>query len=328
EASPDLSEFREFARAFLEIPVLDGPLFPAFQEALELFAKLLSGLADEGTIGQRLQQLQLEIFSKYLPHSYWLDWALGRPTNESVPAWHRNMEQWSWTKDEIGLTRIPTTVLAVIPQRSARPDLSWTEEMLRVYQFQRHSFRFAQTLPETVGGKLDDYGAAFVTSADPKMPRLLQKQWIEGIARKIRDFAVKELGGPVLVGVGETVSPGEPLNPSYRQAVLALHLWKGSEKDIVFFDGGKKGLVTGEFNELRLIIDDLNEAFATASFSDLELLKERFLKQAIQLSFQNPHEVRWHFQYALDRLGETVGVRMDLGKKEARSLRESLARSL
>ncbi len=328
EFSPDLPEFRAFARAFLEIPVLDGPLFPALQETLELFARLVSGEGDTGAIGERLRQLQNEVFSKHLPHSYWLDWALGRPTSESVPAWSRAMEQWGWTKSEIGLTRVPTTVLTVIPQRAGRPALNWAEETMRVYRFQRASFLFARTLPETVGGKLDDYGAAFVTSADPNLPKLSQRKWIEGIAKKIRDFAVHELEGPVVVGVGETVAPGEFLNTSYRQAVLALHLWRGSEKDTVFFEGGRKGVAPEGFSGLRPLLDELNEAFANASFSALESLKERFLKQAIQLSFQNPHEIRWHFQYALDRIAETVGIRTDLGLKEARQLREDIARGL
>ncbi|HEY5037773.1 MAG TPA: AraC family transcriptional regulator, partial [bacterium] len=328
EASSDLPEFREFARAFLGIPVLDGPLFPAFQESLELFAKLLSGTGDEVAIGQRLQQLQRDVFSKRLPHSYWLDWALGRPTSESVPPWHRQMEQWSWTKDEIGLTRVPTTVLTVIPQRSGRPNLDWASEILRIYRFQRKSFLFGRTLPETVGGKLDDYGAAFVTSADPRLPRLAQRKWIEDLSRKIRDFAAKEFGGAVLVGVGETVAPGEPLNTSFRQAVLALHPWRDSEKEVAFFDGSKKEKAPVGFSELRHILDELHKSFATASFSGLEVLKERFLKQAIRLSFQDPHEIRWHFQYALDRIAETVGNRMDLGKKDAGLLREKVDRML
>jgi len=328
EFSPDLPEFRSFARAFLEIPVLDGPLAPAFQEALELFARLVSGEGAPDPIGKRLHQLQNEVFSKGLSHSYWLDWALGRPTSESVPAWSRIIERWGWIQSEIGLHRVSTTVLAVIPRRSGGPVLNWAEEALRVYRFQRRSFRFAQTLPETVGGRLDDYGAVFVTSADPKLPRLAQRKWIEGIAQKIRDFAVKELGGPVVVGVGETVAPGEFLNTSYRQAVLALHLWSGSDKDIVVFDGGRKEISPRGFGELRHLMDELNGAFATASFSGLEALKERFLKQAIQLSFQNPHEIRWHFQYALDRISETVGIRLDLGPKEARHLREGTARIL
>jgi AraC-like DNA-binding protein len=328
EFSPDMPEFRTFTRAFLEIPVLDGPLSPAFQEALEIFARLLTGEGQALDIGKRLHQLQEEVFSKHLPHSYWLDWALGRPTSESVPAWSREMEKWGWTKSEIGLTRVPTTVLTVIPLRSGKPALNWAEETMRVYRFQRKSFLFAQSLPETVGGKLDDYGAAFVTSADPKLPKLAQRKWVEGIAKKIRDFAVKELDGPVVVGIGETVAPGEFLNNSYRQAVLALHLWSGSEKDIIFHDGEKKGSSPRGFGELRLLLDELNEAFRTASFSGLEDIKERFLKQAIQMSFQNPHEIRWHFQYALDRLSETTAIRMDLGARASRLLRESVARSL
>ncbi|HTC20405.1 MAG TPA: AraC family transcriptional regulator, partial [bacterium] len=259
---------------------------------------------------------------------YFMDWALGRPTSESVPPWSKAIEQWAWVKGEIGVTRTPTTVLTVIPQRSGRTALDWTAEVLRTYRFQRRAFLFAQTLPETVGGKLDDYGAVFVTSADPKMPKLVQRKSIEETARKIRDFASKELGGPVLVGVGETVAPGEPLNPSYRQAVLALHLWKGSNQEILFFDGGKKGLALGGVGELGLLLDDMNQAFQTASFSGLEVLKDLFLKQAIQVSFQNPHEIRWHFHYALDRLSETAGVRMDLHPRQRRKLREDAAREL
>jgi AraC-like DNA-binding protein len=326
--SPDLPEFREFTRSLLEIPVLDGPLSTAFEESLELFARLLTGSEDAETIGQRFQTLLVEVFSKKLPHSYFMDWALGKPTSESVPPWSKRVEEWDWVKNEIGLTRTPTTVLTVIPQRSERTALDWTAEVLRIYRFQRKAFLFAQTLPETVGGKMEDYGAVFVTSADPKMPKLVQRKTIEETAKKIRDFASKELGGPVLVGVGETEAPGEPLNPSYRQAVLALHLWKGSTKEILFFDGGKKGLAFGGVRELGTILDDMNEAFQTASFSGLEVLKDLFLKQAIQVSFQNPHEIRWHFHYALNRLSETVGIRMDLHPRQRRKLREDTARAL
>lgn len=326
--SPDLPEFRVFTRALLEIPVLDGPLAPAFQEALELCAQLLGGEGDEEAIGERLHQLQNEVFSKGLPHSYWLEWALGRPTSESVPAWSRTVEKWGWIKSEIGLTRIPTTVLTVIPQRTGPSRLDWARETLRTRHFQRESFKFAQTLPETVGGRLDDYGAVFVTSADPKLPRLAQKKWIEGVAQKVRDFAVKELGGPVVVGVGDTVAPGEPLNPSFRQAVLALHLWKGSESDVVQYEGKREDIRTEGFGALRETLDRLEQVFASAAFSDLEVLKEQFLKQAIQLSFQNPQEIRWHIQYVLDRLARTAAVRLDLSAREARELRDGLMRTL
>ncbi len=328
EASVALPEYREFVKVLLEVPVLDGPLFTAFQEALEMFARLLSDDKEADSIGEKLQQLLLSVFSKNLPHSYWMDWALGRPTAESVPPWDHRVVKWDWIRNEIGITRIPTTVLTVIPQRPGGHPLGWTEEMLLIYRFQRRSFRFAQTLPQTVGGKLDDYGAVFVTSVGPQHSRLAQKEQVRNIALKIRDFALKELEGPVLIGIGDSVLPGEHLDLSYRQAVLALHLARREDKTILFFEGGKKDTSVVGFPELRGILMELNDAFARGPFSDLEVLKDRFLKQVINISFRNPYEIRWHFQYALDRLAETLQHRMEFRKKEADLFWENLNKTL
>jgi AraC-like DNA-binding protein len=329
EPSPVLPDYREFVRVLLDIPVLEGPLFGAFQESLEIFAGLLSDKANpKDAAGERLRWLLLSIFSKGLPHSYWLDWALGRPSSESTPAWTKRMEEWAWVKDEIGISRIPTTVITVIPQRPRSAHLDWTDEMVRIYSFQRKCFLFGQTLPETVGGKLDDYGAVFVASADPRLPRLAQRRKIETIAKKIHDFAREELGVPVLVGVGETVAPGDPLADSYRQAVMSLHLRRDTEKSVIYFAGKKKGKSPGGFGELRDLLDQLDRSFGAASFPGMEALQEEFVRQAIQLSFNNPQEIRWHFQYALDRFAETAGNRMDLGKKEAGRLRMEISEKM
>ncbi len=326
EPAAILPEYREFVRVLLDIPVLEGPLFGGFRESLEIFAELLSDRANPNdAAGKRLWWLLRNVFSKGLPHSYWLDWALGRPTSESLPAWTKRMEEWAWIKDEIGIARIPTTVITVIPQRPGAAHLDWTAEMVRVYRFQRKSFLFGQTLPETVGGKLDDYGAVFVTSADPRIPRLAQRRKIEALAGRIHDFARKELGVPVLVGVGETVAPGDPLDDSYRQAVMALHLRHDPERSVLYFNEKKKEMTQGSFGGLRDMLDRLDRSFRTASFPGLEALQEEFVKQAIHLSFNNPQEIRWHFQYALDRLAETAGNRMDLRKKEAGQLRMEIS---
>jgi AraC-like DNA-binding protein len=326
--SPDLPELRSFAQGFLEIPILDGALGPALVESLELFAGLLVEEGKPDAVGQRLLQLQNQIFSKGLPHSYWLDWALGRPTNESVPAWSRSMETWDWTQNEIGLTRVPTTALAVIPQKTGRDRLDRTAEAFRIRRFQRHCFQFARTIPQTVGGKLEDHGSVFVTSADPRSPRLVQKRSLEDTARRIRDFAVRELGGPVLVGVGEPVEPGEPLHASFRQAVFALYLRKNEGSDILFHTPGPGKKERRGFDAIRVALDGLEEAFQRAAFSEIAVLKDRFLRQAIDISFQNPREIQWHFQYALDRLGERLSQRKDLSSRESNLLRERLSRPL
>jgi AraC-like DNA-binding protein len=328
EASPTLPEYRDFTRAVLEMPVLEGPLLPAYQDCLEILAGLLTEEVDSVSAEEKLQQRLIGVIAKGLPHSYWMDWALGRSTTEPTPFWRLRMEEWDWTRDEIGINRIPTTALAVMPQRPGLQAADWTEDMLRVYRLQRRSFKFAQTLPQTVGGKLENYGAVFVTSADPSQPKLKRRRQIEAIAEKIREFAEREIEGPVWVGVGATVAPGESLAQSYHQSLLALHLGGDSKKDILFFEGKKKGVEPRGFLELRQIQTELNEAFVSAPPSEVDALEGRFLKETLHLSFQNPYETRRHFQYTLDRLMDTVEKQMGLGKKESNQLREKLVRSL
>ncbi len=327
-ASAENPDFHGFVRVALETPVLEGPALAAFAESLELAGRIITRENKGKRAYRRLRELINGIFSKQYPHSYWMNWALGLPIQQTTPIWDLRIQELDWVRDEIGLRRIPTTVITAVPVKSFTKKIDPIEEMLLVYRFQRRSFHFAKTLPQTVGGRLEDYGAVFVTSADPKLGRLAQRQQIKRIAHKIRDFAARELGGPVLIGVGETVAPGELLNRSYRQAVMAPHLGIEPEKETVFFEGEGKAGMPGGFSHLRSILDELNQAFADATFSGLEVIKENFLKEALSLSFLNPQEIRWHFRYVLDRLAETVGNRTDLEKKERKLLRENLGRSL
>jgi hypothetical protein len=139
------------------------------------------------------------------------------------------------------MTRVPTTDIAVIPRAVGKP-LDPLAAALRIYRFQRHGFHFSKTIPETLGGKLENYGAVFVTSADPNLNQFQRRRQIQETAEKIHRFAVKELGGPPLVGIGETVPRGETLGESFRQAVLAIHLGRQSGHEIVTYDAsGEKG---------------------------------------------------------------------------------------
>ncbi len=318
KASPTGPEFLDFIKTILEIPVLEGPALEAYQESLELFAGLLGGEMELKWVEKRTTQLKREVLSRNLPHLKFLRWALGFEASESLPNWSLDMEHWDWVRDEVGLTRVPTTVITVIPKaRGERPDP--LEESLRIHRFQRQSFFFSQTLPETVGGKLENYGAVFVTSADPSLSRAQRTQQLQGIVRRIHHFALRELGGPALVGLGESVPRGEVLENSYRKAVLALHLGSRSGSDIATEvavpEQGTKGLL--ELNRLLLA---MTRQLGDASRGDLELLQEGYLKQVLTLSFQNPVEIRWHLQYALSHLVEAVRSRLHGGPKEAEGI--------
>ena len=328
EASHRLPEFRDFVRTALEIPVLDGPLMPALQEALELFAGLLAGQGSPRQVQERTRTLQNTVFARGLPHSYWLDWALGRPTSESVPAWDRRVESWRWTREEIGLTRMPTTVLVVMPRIPQRGE-SWVGERLRLAAYQRLAFKHAQALPQTVAGRLDDYGAVYVSSTRPGLSRLARRRELESLAREVRDFAQRELGVQVLVSVGETVAPGESLRPSFRDAFLSLHTAAASSQGIVF--AGEAGGGPPRSSAPSLLLESLEElarALAGQSSSDLAVAQEQYIARVLELSIQSAGETRLHLQYALARVCTALEPRLGLGPAEGRRLRESAAAEL
>jgi AraC-like DNA-binding protein len=325
-ASAENPEFREFVRVMLDTPVLEGPVLSAYQEALELFASVMAG-GRSAPASHRLKELFTTVFSKQLPHSYWMDWALGLPTAQATPIWNLGVQDMDWVKADIGISRIPTTVITVVPSGSDGKKRDPVEERLRVYRFQRRAFRFSQGLAQTVGGKLENYGAVFVTSADPHLGRPQRKRQILETAQAIHRFAVEELGGAALVGIGETVPPGEPLSESYRQAVLALHLRRGTEKELVFFESEQAPQKEGLAELTRLLLG-LKRRFETASFAGLEEMIDSFLKQALTLSFENPEEIRWHLHYGLLKVGEAVKNRTDLPWNEVSRMIEKLGITL
>jgi len=324
--SPENGEFRQFVRVMLETPVIEGQALLAYREALELFADVLA-YKNYFQASRRLQELLTKVFSKQFPHSYWMDWALGLPTRQATPLWNLDVQKMDWVQSDIGISRIPTTVITVIPMHTYGKKRNAVEEMLRVSRFQRCSFQFAQTLPQTVGGKLEHYGSVFVTSADSSKNRLQRREEIMEIADRIHSFAVAELGGPALVGIGETVAPGEILSESYRQAVLALHLGRESGKEIVFFVPSRVEKSEGVL-EIMGLLGELKSQIETASSSGLEAILDNYLKQVLTRSLNDPEQVRWHLQYGLIQMRDVIKNRPHFSAKEGVELHENLVLSL
>src|SRR6185503_18091546 len=81
-----------------------------------------------------------------------------------------------WEREEFGITRYPTTVFTISHRSIVSEKLSSVELMVRANRLQWEALKVAREVPETVAGRLEKYGAVFVTStspdASPKRSRL------------------------------------------------------------------------------------------------------------------------------------------------------------
>jgi hypothetical protein len=110
--SPDFNPaFFHYVRTMLECPLVEGPLYQALQEILELYAGFLSGEKDPDFICRRVEELKIKVLTKHLHHRSWLD-ILIKNNRFYPPAWRAGKLR-KWEMEEMGIDRVPTTVLAV-----------------------------------------------------------------------------------------------------------------------------------------------------------------------------------------------------------------------
>jgi len=317
-------EFQQFVRVLLDVPVLDGPLLAGYQEMLETFARTLSSEAELEGSESKLRHLLIDLFSTRLPHSYFLNWALGLPSRESIPAWGKHIEEWPWIHQEIGLSRVPTTVIAVTPQQTTWKASDWLMETLKVYRLQRKAFHFARTLPETYGGKLEDYGLVFVTSPPANLARSQKNQWVKDLAKKIQTFAQTEMRGPVQVGVGQMVAPGKLLHESYRQALLAIHLGDFETNRVIFYSseprGGSANTATESVTQ-RLM--ELTDAISRDPQKNIDSFRDRYVESVLRQRTQDPHLIQIHFRYALAHLWEVCARNLRAHSEDRRDFQKA-----
>lgn len=326
EPSSDHEEFREFARVMLETPVLEGPVLAGYADALKCLAQVMVHKGGAG-MRDRLRTLESGVFAPNLYHSYWIPWALGLPTQQSTPAWSPVVQKMEWVREQFGITRLPTTAITVVPARSTGVRYDPVEEMLRSYRLQRKSFAFARTLPQTSAGRIENYGAVFITSADPAKDRVGRRNEVLDTAERIRRFAEGVLGGPVVIGVGDSVAPGETLYPSYRQAVLALHLGRRSGRSVVPFGPTKKDRTEVVLDLLRLR-EGLRRGVEDVSFTCLGAPLDAYLDRVLTMAMNNPEEIRWHFLYALESFREPVLRRSGASRQDNAEVLDALVASM
>jgi len=300
-------DFRDYARMALDTVVLSPPVLEGFKEILEILADYLCGRADEG-MALRLEELRKGCISHGLPHILWMDFMLGlnqfhpRVNLTGIPNW--------WEQEELGITRYPTTVLAVTQPVPALEKWSTLKSMAGAARLQWEALKVAREFPETVAGKLEDYGALFVTSASPSKGKVQAKLEIRDRMEAIRRRLEKRTGLRLVAGAGLTLASGMKLIESRLQAVMAMNLAASTGRSIVFYEDDAEKIQQGRGRGLRPAFAWLRKAYRSGSSKDREAARAEFIRQALLYSHEQQESLRAHLLeacYALtDGLGETA----------------------
>jgi AraC-like DNA-binding protein len=302
-AEPQDSDFLSYARMALDTVMLAPPALEGSKELLEILSNFLCGRADESMV-VRLDEIGKVSLSRSLPHFFWMDSILGLEKFDPRTSLDGALRDWE-TK-ELGITRFPTTVLAVTPQTLTPEKGSALRSMVCSNQLQWEALNVAREFPETIAGKLEDYGALFVTSAAPSKSRVQAKLEIRDRAEALRRRLEKKTGMKLLVGIGATLAPGDQLVESRQQAVLAMNLCASIGRSVVFYaDLGEKTPVW-QGRGLRSALSQLRKTYLGGSPHERETARAEYVHRVLLYSNEKSESLRAHLLEAFSILVDSL----------------------
>src|SRR5205823_14517343 len=110
-ANPD---FVHFVRMALELPVLEPKLLEAVQKFVELEAEFLTSRGKGSDIQERVDALNRESLSRLWPIEDWVESAI-HPDKFHLAPWNLEGTLTDWMKEGMGIDRLPTTAIALMP---------------------------------------------------------------------------------------------------------------------------------------------------------------------------------------------------------------------
>lgn len=212
-------EFLDYVRTYLETPFLEEEVFGALREILELYAGLLSGAVSPLLACKKTRDLSREVVTKYFPNRFWLKNAI-RNNRAYPPTWWLGRIR-RWEREEMGLNRLPDTVLAVKLDETADP-MDGLDLLLKQWHFQKEIYKFAKGMPQIAAFPVEDGGMLFFASPDPAKDETQTQAEIMDWVGDITEFSSRLLRVKVRVGVGRCSKAGGNLSGALEEALAAV----------------------------------------------------------------------------------------------------------
>ena len=291
-------EFSEYARALADTPVLGSAALKGLQELLEVFAAFITRSLSGSQAAERMASLQVKVFARSHWHHQWVEWQ----------AIHRRFFRFNgdpkslmpWEREELGINRFPTTVLATKRGSTGREWSDWLGAMA----FHSHARRLAQQLGETIAYPLSNYGSLLLTSAAPGLTPAASRAEIARRAAHLQQNLSQRFKCPVWVGIGLTSRTGYDLQDSYHEAVAALHMAVSTNQPILFHSDLTAPV--GGDTELRHKVAQLVRAVQESGDAQALRYRDTFIQQVVLGTQGRPEAARRVFLEAFHRLLEML----------------------
>jgi len=302
--TPHDSGFLAYASSVLSTPVLDEPLVEGLKQLLELFGAYLSGALETKAVASKMQALQTGLFSRRLWHHQWADWQAVRPRFFRGDVDPKKLMRWE--REELGIKRFPTVVLAAKREGIGRESADW----VAAADFQREALQLAREMDEALGYPLEDFGALLLTSPTPG----LSAAEAEGELRKKAEAFARRLSLKlrcrVWVGMGRIAGGEVSLHDSYQEAVAALHLAVTRNQDLVLY----RELPKIDLSEtaLRHKISEFIEAIFDQGRAPASHHRDVFVQDLLIMTRSRPEATRRVLMETLHRLFTALEGRRDV----------------
>jgi AraC-like DNA-binding protein len=315
-------QFLDFCRTALEVQVLNSSVLPYYLKLLQIIAKILGSDKEEIKLVMQIKQLKTNFFSQMLPNRMW-NYVAVKENRLRWGPWQLT-ELAPWDRDEFKLSRHPTVVMAVMLHNPANEQHNEVVSMIEAAEMQLACFEFTKKMPETISGKMGNEGAYFLTSPNPSWDTTKTKLHLLDLARSIESFLFKTFKKKVFVGISSQTHTPEELPEAFKESVQSLHLGLHIQKPTLFFDDHYHA--SDYFSEVSLYewFPKLLEASTQGAEKETQLIREQYIKSAIQSSGMNQEILRSHFLNALFFLLETAQKRGLLTNDKAAELRREL----
>lgn len=304
EFNPD---FFKYLRTLLECPLVEGPVYMALKEILELYAQVLAGEGDPVAVCQRTEELKKKVFSKFLPQRFWLD-VLVKNNRFYPPTWKVGKVS-EWEKTEMGIERPPDTVLAIRVDDLRAHSGDDLDLVLRDHHFQREMFKFSKTLPNTVSSPLEDYGVLFLFSPEPGRNEVQAKLEILDKIDAISKFATSQLKVKILAGVSRYSGPGDNISRVFGEAVTALEFCGPLNRPILFYEDVRTNPSIPAPANFYQLSKRLIEVFTKGISNEIETSRNEYIEHILAQSAGRPEILRLHFLYTAGEIIDSLKKR-------------------